>query len=623
MPVLLVGCTPAEASARFGPSTLDAKVAAYQEVLEAAVDPELDQYSFIAVASGDLQAEVTRRLLDRFGHTQGASPLIALEGRADGSIDPAVVGHIHDVLGARGDLFPLQLGRVSGIGVAGNLPPGVTQVQAWVSSILLGDAVTLPSDGDFRSASDEQRRQAEREDMTQQISAMRGDLAQVKNRVRAVRREREALRRELAQVRGSTWVAAALTLRGAADRIARRLHTSRRRSLAILVALVLAMIAATAWVVAIVAGSVAYGLVSGGVLFGSLLLTGGLVVASGLVVRAVRRNSGRIRAIDERTKAVDRKFVRGVRRRREQERRRDAQLLRRTLRVDTNVQSMRSEVLHLHGAAASLGDRFDRSLSALQAELGFMRQDLDGRYQLLSAAVEQARQHSDEEIPRWFRAFEQRYNRRVVIEREQAQAMLNLFALAEVESPVPAMGGWAASPDVIVFLVEELIRLRPSLVVEFGSGVSTLWLALVIRQRELPTRIVALEHEPQFAQKTRELLSLHGVGDVADVRDAPLVASETDGTPWYDQSQLEDLHDVGLVFVDGPPAATGALARMPAVPVLKGRLAESCTIVLDDLVRAEEKEIAKAWRESLADFAYQELRFEKGAAIFRRGTARH
>lgn len=206
-------------------------------------------------------------------------------------------------------------------------------------------------------------------------------------------------------------------------------------------------------------------------------------------------------------------------------------------------------------------------------------------------------------------------------EMHQTQALLNLFALGPVRGVVPPMGGWAASPDVVAVLVQEMLTRRPSLVVECGSGVSTLWLALVAEWYALPTRIVALDHDEHFAAQTRRTLIEHNVAHRAEIRYAPLAPAGLAGheTPWYDRSVVADLQDVGLLFVDGPTETTGPLVRWPAVPVMEGRLAPRATIILDDLIRASEQEVTARWAVALSDFVLERLPLQKGAARFRRG----
>ncbi len=203
----------------------------------------------------------------------------------------------------------------------------------------------------------------------------------------------------------------------------------------------------------------------------------------------------------------------------------------------------------------------------------------------------------------------------------QTQAVANLFALVPARGVVPFMGGWAASPDLVLTLVGELLSRRPALVVECGSGVSTLWMALVIDHFGLESRIVSLDHDPVYAEQTRRTLRDHGVAHLAEVRDAPLEPTGLPGheTPWYALGAVEDLRDIGLLFVDGPPDATGPLVRLPAVPVLAGRLAPRASIVLDDVVRAGEQEVTTRWSVLLPDFALEHLPLQKDASRFRRG----
>lgn len=212
--------------------------------------------------------------------------------------------------------------------------------------------------------------------------------------------------------------------------------------------------------------------------------------------------------------------------------------------------------------------------------------------------------------------------RRHLMTERQAQALLNLRDLVEVRGAVPPMGGWAASPDLLVYCVDTMLTIRPQVVVECGSGISTLYLALAAEQHGLDTRIVALEHQAQYAEATRALLEHHGVAHRAEIRLAPLQpTSLTDHeTPWYAEDALAGLTDIGMLLVDGPPTATGPGARYPAVPLLADRLAPRCVIVMDDLIRASDHETAEAWAGYLPDFELSVINeFDKHVGILRRG----
>src|SRR5580658_8827173 len=202
----------------------------------------------------------------------------------------------------------------------------------------------------------------------------------------------------------------------------------------------------------------------------------------------------------------------------------------------------------------------------------------------------------------------------------QLEALQNLSAVLPPGDLLPATRVWAASPDLLVVLVDLVISERPSLVLECGSGASTLWIALAMRRFGIDGRIVALDHDPVFGAKTRDLLARHDVGDLAEVRDAPLESFSLDGETywWYAREAWEDLTGIDLLFVDGPPATTGHQARYPALPLLSGSLSPVAVVVLDDLVVPDMQKVLRLWLDAYPDFGSEILPLEKQAAVLRR-----
>lgn len=202
----------------------------------------------------------------------------------------------------------------------------------------------------------------------------------------------------------------------------------------------------------------------------------------------------------------------------------------------------------------------------------------------------------------------------------QLEALQNLNTVLPVTDLLPASRGWAASPDLLAVLVDLVITQRPALVVECGSGASTLWMALAMRRFKVDGRIIALDHDPVFGGKTRDLLARHDVEDLAEVRDAPLETCTLNDQPysWYAKQAWQDLTGIDLLFVDGPPAATGYQARYPALPLLNDSLSAAATIVLDDLVVPDMQSSLQQWLEAYPAFGSEILPLEKQAAILRR-----
>lgn len=179
---------------------------------------------------------------------------------------------------------------------------------------------------------------------------------------------------------------------------------------------------------------------------------------------------------------------------------------------------------------------------------------------------------------------------------EQA-ALHNIYRLVDIDREMPAPVGFAASPRTLLRLVDISLSLPHNrLILECGSGASTVWMAHACR-RAGSGRVVALEHKEKYAQLTRESLVRNGLEEWAEVRSSPLepvvVGEQT--FSWYSTSTWADLQNVHLLFVDGPPGQVGHRARYPAFPLLAASLAEGAVIALDDTQRADEREVGKSW----------------------------
>ncbi|TXL65955.1 class I SAM-dependent methyltransferase [Zeimonas arvi] len=200
---------------------------------------------------------------------------------------------------------------------------------------------------------------------------------------------------------------------------------------------------------------------------------------------------------------------------------------------------------------------------------------------------------------------------------DQIHALLSLGCRLQLPKALPPMRGWAASPDFLLLLANEILDREVRTVLECSSGSSTVIAARCLQLRGRG-HVYSLEHDPQYADKTRALLKEHRLQEWATVIDAPLVTREGE-TPWYSLSNLPaTLDNVDLLVIDGPPGGLGPLARYPALPRLHERLAASSTIILDDASREGEQRILERWKTEFPEFRQEFLHLEKGAAVLRR-----
>ncbi|MBR8740681.1 class I SAM-dependent methyltransferase [Nocardiopsis sp. MG754419] len=276
-------------------------------------------------------------------------------------------------------------------------------------------------------------------------------------------------------------------------------------------------------------------------------------------------------------------------------------LLRRTvLELSTSVRTQTRQVTELFGQ-----DRLElaRSLDGVRTEVRELR---------------------DTALPRAVQTLDRSGARRGRHDYEQHVAWTELRAHLDVAPFMPPLRGWAASPDVLRVLVRIIDRDRPELVVECGSGASSVWIGYALRKAGVG-RLVAIEHDARYAELSRALVAAHALDDVVEVRHAPLVpvpAEIADGVsanvPWYDTDALSDLKGIGLVFVDGPPQATGPEARHPAVPALLPACVERAVFVLDDADRTDERSLGDRWLAAHPELVRTEEPTEKGAHVFTR-----
>jgi Methyltransferase domain len=189
----------------------------------------------------------------------------------------------------------------------------------------------------------------------------------------------------------------------------------------------------------------------------------------------------------------------------------------------------------------------------------------------------------------------------VAKQTRELEAMFQLFARVEPEGPMPPSGGSALRPPGLLNVYTLVQRHRPDLVVELGSGTSTVWIAYALAASRCG-QVISIEHSERFAERTRAALRAHQeVSKHVEIRHAPLTRIRIghEEYRWYEPDRLTDLSGIDLLVVDGPPGDTCPQARYPAVPMLLDRLSDNAVIVLDDASREHEQMIVARWLEEV------------------------
>jgi len=193
----------------------------------------------------------------------------------------------------------------------------------------------------------------------------------------------------------------------------------------------------------------------------------------------------------------------------------------------------------------------------------------------------------------------------------QSEFYAQLLHLLNLDAAIPPTRGWAASPDVLLTLVESARSSEVRTIVDLGSGVST----LVLAKSSPHARVISIDNSGEYAAKTRQLLDNHKVTNV-DLRVAPLTPHAS-GVRWYDTSAIANLAEIDLLFIDGPPATEDGQARHPVLAELVKKLTPKAIVVLDDAGRDGEKELAQKFAAAMPNHVLEFLSHEKGTAVIR------
>ena len=204
---------------------------------------------------------------------------------------------------------------------------------------------------------------------------------------------------------------------------------------------------------------------------------------------------------------------------------------------------------------------------------------------------------------------------------QQLEAFITINTLLDIRQPLPPMRGWAASPDFLVLVLGEILACKPDLVLELGSGVSTLVSAYALRKLG-KGKLISLDHDSNYLKKTQKQLKLHGLGDIVQAVHAPLTEINLNGVAWqwYDMGSVQLPGTIDILVVDGPPGDIQARSRYPALPALAEHMSEHATVFLDDAARADEQAITREWALRYLDFTHELVNCEKGASVFRRSV---
>ncbi len=144
-------------------------------------------------------------------------------------------------------------------------------------------------------------------------------------------------------------------------------------------------------------------------------------------------------------------------------------------------------------------------------------------------------------------------------------------------------------------------------ILEFGSGLSTILIARLIKKNNLSCKIYSIEHDSNWFGLLNATLKKENTSENVVSIHAPLSNSKKskNNLDWYNEdiisNSLPEKVLFDLVIIDGPPAHENSksLSRYPSLPFVKNKLNKSYSVYLDDASRKGEQRVIKYWAEEL------------------------
>jgi predicted O-methyltransferase YrrM len=176
-------------------------------------------------------------------------------------------------------------------------------------------------------------------------------------------------------------------------------------------------------------------------------------------------------------------------------------------------------------------------------------------------------------------------------------------------------GGWALDVGLLSHIAGVLDGYKAPRVLEFGSGRGSKTLARLVANRG--GSLICVEHDPAWHARTSLEFEQLGLSTHARVEHCPLVSVDFFNVPgmFYDMPFLPHVAPFDVVIVDGPPARTCPMVRLPALPMMAPHLSpDGFHVFLDDYEREEEQAIVKVWCSVVPELKLTELSYGKGVA---------
>jgi predicted O-methyltransferase YrrM len=194
----------------------------------------------------------------------------------------------------------------------------------------------------------------------------------------------------------------------------------------------------------------------------------------------------------------------------------------------------------------------------------------------------------------------------------QMESLIGVYNQLNYGYSFGQLRGWAISPDSLGHVLKIITSYERPLVVEFGSGQSTIAISKLLTAHS--GSLISVEHGADYYSNIHGFLKSFGFDKVVNSIIAPLEQHSPNLISY--QMNLMPKVSPNVVIVDGPPGK--GRSRFPPLEWAYTYLADDGVVLLDDYIRDDEKQCVLELKEKFPLAIVEELRAEKGLAAIRK-----
>ena len=188
----------------------------------------------------------------------------------------------------------------------------------------------------------------------------------------------------------------------------------------------------------------------------------------------------------------------------------------------------------------------------------------------------------------------------------------------EIPEELRLKGRWAMGESGFNEVLQMIREVKPARIVEFGSGISSIRLAMTFPNVE----ITSIENSLKFFNEVRALKEKYVPENLLNLKFSPLRFQRYGASFFLTYQPVEVPESVDCVIVDGPPTMFTVRGREACLYQVYNSLRTGGVVIIDDYRRRSERMVVRNWCLTYPDsFEVEERHVGHHFAILKKRTS--